>query len=53
MRTQHTASMTPAGARRAATSRRGLARAARRVGAVIREMNYAACRVAEPRVTGR
>ena len=48
MRTQLIPMTTPV-----STVARGLARVAHRVGAALREMNYAAGRVAEPRVTGR
>jgi hypothetical protein len=53
MRTQLSPVTTPANAGRAAAAARGLARVAHRAGAAVREMNHAAARVAEPRVTGR
>ena len=53
MRTQLTPMTTPASTGRAAAAARGLARVAHRAGAVVREMNSAAARIAEPRVTGR
>ena len=52
MRTQLIPMTTPVSTGQAAAAR-GLARVAHRVGAALREMNYAAGRVAEPRVTGR
>lgn len=49
-----TRTTTPAGTRTTGPDGRGLARRAwRRIGEVISDMNYAASRLAEPRVTGR
>jgi hypothetical protein len=52
MTTQRTASMTAAST--VTTGRRGAARRAwRKIGATIHEMNYAAVRVAMPRIPGQ
>ncbi len=51
MRTQLTT--TPASTGRPAAPARALVRLAYRARAAVREMNYAAGRIAEPRVTGR
>lgn len=53
MRTHRTSMTTPVSAGRAAAAARGLARMAHRAGAAVREMNSAAARIAEPRVTRR
>jgi hypothetical protein len=51
MRSRLIPTTTPVSTGRAAA--RGLVRVAHRAGAAFREMNYAASRVAWPRVTGR